>query len=456
MNKLSIKIGTLFFLIIFGLETFMFFFLHSAIVSSRVEEEISALQARGNSHRAILEKQFDDETIGHVTLMESEASTDVIITNQSGTLLDSSATDDFLNQYTNLHDSTIPREGKVVEDNWRDRAVIATVSPIEKDGAIVGYVFMFQDTQSIHTLIHRLNDHFLWAGIISVSLTFIIIIVLSKALTTPLIKMKDATFQISKGNFDVTLDKMSHDELGDLAHSIQLLANDLKYLKKERNEFLANISHELRTPLTYIKGYTDIVLKRKLPPEEQQKYLTIIVEETKRLSLLISDLFDLAKIDENSFLIRKERIHLNELLLAIERKLSPAFLEHKMKLEISCPTDIFLEADIFRLEQIILNLLDNAIKYSSAGGVTSISATKNKQAVQIVIKDQGKGMPESDLPYIFNRFYRIDKARTRALGGTGLGLAIVKELMDKHEGEITVRSEIGVGTEFTLLFKGEN
>ena len=267
--------------------------------------------------------------------------------------------------------------------------------------------------------------------------------------------MKDATSQISKGNFEVTLAKGGNDELGDLSKSIQLLANDLKYLKKERNEFLASISHELRTPLTYIKGYADIVLKRNLPKEEQQKYLNIILEESNRLSLLIKDLFDLAKIDKNTFAIEKEQIHLHEFLIAIERKLSPAFIERGMSLSISSPSNIYILADPSRLEQIILNLLDNAMKYSTQGTKTAIYAAKDKHSVQIAVKDEGKGIPAEDLPYIFNRFYRVDKARTRSLGGTGLGLAIVKELVDMHGGEIAVKSEIGKGTVFLLSFKGQ-
>ena len=143
---------------------------------------------------------------------------------------------------------------------------------------------MFQDTESVRTLIKRLNEHFLISGWISVIFTFIIIIFLSKGITKPLIKMKEATVQISKGNFSVSLPNTTDDELGDLARSIELLATDLNYLKQERNEFLASISHELRTPLTYIKGYADIVRKRNLSKEENEKYLTIIVEETNRLT----------------------------------------------------------------------------------------------------------------------------------------------------------------------------
>lgn len=453
MNKLSIKLGILFFLIFFGIETMMFFFLHATIVGSRVEEELAALRARGNSHRDVLEKHFDTNTISHVSLMESEANTNVVITNEHGQILDSS--DDIVHFSTYLHaiPADIQRKGAIIADNWKDEPYIATVSPIEVDGQVAGFVYMFQDTNSVHSLINRLNEHFLFAGVIAVGLTGIIIVFLTKALTKPLIKMKNATSQMSKGNFSVTVPKSTNDELGDLAKSIQLLANDLSYLREERNEFLASISHELRTPLTYIKGYADIVLKRSLSKEEQEKYLLIILEETNRMSALIKDLFELAKIDKNTFEIKKIKINLKDLLSSIVKKLSPAFKQRNMNLHISCPPNVFVMADPSRLEQIILNLLDNSMKYSSVGGTTTLTVEGNKQAIQISIHDDGKGIPEKDLPYIFNRFYRVDKARTRALGGTGLGLAIVKELVDKHGWEITVKSELAVGSEFTIIIK---
>ncbi|WP_394237548.1 ATP-binding protein [Niallia oryzisoli] len=455
MKKLSVKLGVLFFIIIFGLITFMFFFLHNEIADSRIEEELQNLQSRGNSHRAILEKNFNDEMIDHVVLMESESNTDVVITNNSGEVLDSSAPFDTFKKYIEVPLSSIPRDGQVVEEKWNQEPYVATVSPIQINHEVTGYVYMFQDTVSFRSLIQKLNEHFLISGWISVVFTMVIIIFLSKGITKPLIKMKEATSQISKGNFSVSLPKTSDDELGDLANSIELLANDLNYLKQERNEFLASISHELRTPLTYIKGYADIVRKRNLPKEESNKYLTIIVEETNRLATLIKELFELAKLDQNSFIIEKEMIDLNKFFTKIDQRFSPIFNEKQMEFTMNCQQNLFLKADPLRLEQIIFNLLDNSMKYSANGAKISLMTWKNKNEIHIAIKDNGKGIPEKDLPYIFNRFYRVDKSRTRSLGGTGLGLAIVKELINAHGAEIVVKSKENIGTEFELIFKEE-
>lgn len=455
MKKLSMKLGLLFLLILFGLETTMFFFLHSTLVESRVEEELIALQTRGNSHRAILEKHFDENTISHVALMESEATTDVVITNSTKEILGASVDSSLIQRYIEKPITSSEREGKTIGDNWKEEDYISTVSPIEQDGVLIGYVYMFQDTVWIESLISRLNEQFLIAGIIAIIFTITIIIFLSNALAKPLIKMKEATSQISSGDFSVSLPKTGDDELGDLARSIQLLAGDLNYLREERSEFLSSISHELRTPLTYIKGYADIVQKRNLSPEERNQYLSIILEETNRLSDMVKNLFDLAKIDKNTFDITKKPIDLKEFTKKIETKFSPAFAEKGMQLSVSCRESIILSADGSRLEQIIFNLLDNAIKYSSAGDKTTVEVSRTKKHVIIRIKDSGRGISEEELPFIFNRFYRVDKSRARALGGTGLGLAIVKELVHAHGGTISVSSREGDGTEFEIVFKGE-
>jgi signal transduction histidine kinase len=456
LKKLSVKLGIIFFLIITGLESFMFFFLHSSIVNSRVEEELSELQARGNSHRAVLEVNFDANTVNHIALMESEGDTDVVITDINFNIIGSSSKSLHFIPYIKTQSKNIKRDGEIIESNWQHQPFIATISPIEIGQQTVGYVYMFQDTASVQSLITHLNEHFLVAGLISVCLAAIIIVILSKALTKPLIEMKEATSKISNGDYSVSLPKTGRDELGDLANSIHLLAHKLDYLTKERNDFLASISHELRTPLTYIKGYTDIVHKRDLPRDEQEKYLEIILEETKRLEVLIKELFDLAKFDQNTFVIQKKQIDLCEFLSRLEQKLSPAFMEKKMQLFVACPNYVLLMADLVRLEQIFLNLLDNTMKYSQQGTRTDLKVEKKGTNLHITIADNGKGIPETDLPHIFDRFYRVDKSRTRALGGSGLGLAIVKELVHAHGGTITVKSRENVGTEFEIILKGVN
>lgn len=431
----------------------MMLFLHLSLTNSRVDEELTNLQTTGNSHRKILEQNFEKETLSHIVLMESRDNTDVVIADRTGKILATSSQHLDIKAYLQKLGASVPYDGRVLENNWQDEKYIATVSPIQKQQKTIGYVFMFQNTDSIHALMERLNKHFLIVGLVSGLVTIVVIIVLSRKLARPLIEMKEATLKMSNGDFTVDLSTNGQDELSDLANAIQLLCDDLNHLREERKEFLSSIAHELRTPITFIKGYTDILYKRDLSERDRQKYLRIIIEETNRLSRLIKELFDLAKMDENAFVINKECLHLDDFVASIEAKLRPAFHEKHIDLFVQCEAGLTLLADTIRLEQIILNLLNNALTYCSSGDSTFLQVERNNDCVSIIIKDTGKGIPQKDLPYIFERFYRVDKSRTRANGGLGLGLAIVKELVQAHGGEITVVSEENKGTTFKLLFK---
>ncbi|MFJ7922161.1 ATP-binding protein [Lysinibacillus fusiformis] len=454
MRKLSLKLGIIFFITLFCIETFMMFFLHASLTNSRVEEELASLQARGNSHRTILEQNFNKETLAHVVLMESEESTDVVVTDAEGIILASSQLHPEMKNLIKKLDETIPYEGKILQDNWQRVKAIATISPMQKEQTTIGYVFMFQNTDSIHALMKRLNKHFLIVGIVSGLVTIAVIVVLSRKLAEPLIQMKEATLKMSKGDFTVALSTNGKDELGDLSNAIQLLSNELNHLRQERKEFLSSIAHELRTPITFIKGYTDILYKRDLSVQDRQKYVAIILEETNRLSRLIKDLFDLAKMDENSFVIEKQNLDLQAFFTGIKGKLSPAFQEKDIHFDVCCEKGLTLWADEARLEQIIINLLNNALTYCGQGDTTTVDVKKDNGVLTIIIRDTGRGIPNKDLPFIFERFYRVEKSRSRALGGSGLGLAIVKELVQAHGGEVTVKSELNKGTVFELSFKG--
>src|SRR5699024_1080166 len=186
-----------------------------------------------------------------------------------------------------------------------------------------GYVYMFKDTSQVRELINRLNRHFLIAGIATALVTAMIILILSRVVTRPLIKMKEATKKLSLGQFSIELENSNNDELGELARSIQTLANELNHLKMERNEFLSSIYHELRTPLTYIKGYTEVARREHLNQTDRQYYLDIISEETTKLSTLVTELMELAQLDNNNFTIQKELFSICDAMKTISKKMLP-------------------------------------------------------------------------------------------------------------------------------------
>ncbi|WP_075039338.1 ATP-binding protein [Anoxybacillus sp. MB8] len=458
MRKLSFKLGLLFFVFVLGVETVLFVALYVTLVHAKVDEEFEQLLARGNNHRAVLESHYDEVTLEHVVMMESEAETDVVITDEKGDILYfSDHILPFAKKIIPHADAIrIPHSGMVVQNNWKNESYIATASPIRMDGKTKGYVYMFQRTASIQNMIAKLKHHFLVVGIVSVFLTILTMFFLSRVITIPLIRMKQATEKLSKGDFSVRLQVKGEDELAQLGKAIQTLATDLEYLKKERNEFLASISHELRTPLTYVKGYADVARRPNIAEEERAKYLSIIYEEAEHMQKLVKDLFELAKMDQHSFQIKKEPISLCLFLKKIYEKMYPAFHTKNMSLVYRCEENVTVHIDQQRFEQVMMNLLDNALKYSRQGSTVSIDVKTEKKNVILIISDEGIGIPEKDLPHIFERFYRVDKSRSRTGGGTGLGLAIAKEIVEAHGGSIHAISQFGKGTSIIItLPRGE-
>nr|WP_263324864.1 cell wall metabolism sensor histidine kinase WalK [Neobacillus sp. Marseille-Q6967] len=452
--KISIKLGLWFSLCILLIEIVSMTFLHRNLVHSRVHQEFESLRTTGNTQRDLLEVYSDPHTLNHISLLGAHSDTQVVVTKTNGEIMISSVTiNSSIKEILNIPITKLSRSGEILQDDWKKEKYIATVSAFNKDGKVSGYVYMFKNTTDVQKLISQLNKHIFVASLLVLVSIFIFIFFLSKALTKPLITMKEATKKLSKGDFSVTLPKPSNDEIGELSQSIQTLANDLNYLKQERNEFLASISHELRTPLTYINGYADIARRKGLGEQDRDQYLTIIQEEAQRVSRLVKELFDLAKLDQNHFSIKKEKVHLNAFLQSTFERVLPAFKDKGINLVLDCPNNLSLDIDPIRFEQVILNLLDNSLKYSKASTSTYLRAFEENGEIKVVIHDQGVGIPQEDLPHIFDRLYRVDKSRSRSTGGFGLGLAIVKQIIEAHGGEITVESRVGEGTCFTIFLK---
>ncbi|WP_050183887.1 sensor histidine kinase [Domibacillus robiginosus] len=454
-TKLSLKIGFLFFACILLIESLLFYTLYATLVNDRVDEVMESLLARGETHSAVLAMSFKKETMEHVGMMEAASSFSVIVTDEKGQVLIHS--DPIEPEMKTVMDNTdfasMPADGQVIEAHWSEKKYIASDSPVMKEGDHFGHVFMFSDTEGIARMVDNLQKQFFWAGVITVALTVVTILGLSRLITLPLIKMKKATEQLSLGHHQVDLMIDRNDELGELAAAITKLSKDLDQLKKTRHEFLGSISHELRTPLTYIKGYSDILNRPGLSEKEKEKYATIIQEETTRLTSFIQELFELAKMDQHEFHILKKEESLDELIESATNLVSASFAREGKSLLVSGKKNIQVMIDMERMQQVLLNLLDNARKYSQAGFSTSINVLERGNEVVIQVKDEGIGIPKNEIPFIFDRLYRVEKSRSRESGGFGIGLSIAKEIVEAHGGLLEIQSETGVGTEAIVRLK---
>ncbi|QPC47199.1 two-component system histidine kinase PnpS [Mangrovibacillus cuniculi] len=232
--------------------------------------------------------------------------------------------------------------------------------------------------------------------------------------------------------------------------------SELKKLEQMRKDFVANVSHELKTPITSIKGFSETLLDGAMHNEQAlTQFLSIILEESERLQSLIQDLLDLSKMEQQGFQINIGDVNVSGMLEDIKLLMNGKAEDKQVKLVVEAPTNIFIKGDTHRLKQVFLNLVSNALTYTPPEGQVVVTANDLGKNMEVVVSDSGIGMEKEELSRIFERFYRVDKARSRNSGGTGLGLAIVKHLVEAHKGKIEVRSTVGKGTTFTVTFPKE-
>lgn len=234
--------------------------------------------------------------------------------------------------------------------------------------------------------------------------------------------------------------------------------SEMKRLERVRTEFVANVSHELKTPVTAVKGFAETLLAGAInDPDAAEEFLKIILEEADRLNRLIYDLLELSRIESRDAELRFETLNLVAEIVRVANKLKPQFEAKGLSLDIDLPAGhVCADADRDRIEQVLLNLLDNSLKYTNAGGHVKIGLSEQDAEILVWVEDTGIGIPKEDMQRIFERFYRVDKARSRKIGGTGLGLAIVKHIIEAHGGHVWVESELGKGSRFYFSLPKHN
>ena len=328
----------------------------------------------------------------------------------------------------------------------------AAVVPLTSDQNL-GFAVVAEPLSVIEDGLHQLRRDF-FAGVpVVLLLASLGGYFLARKSLAPIASMNSQTQRISAENLSQRLDvNNSRDELGRLATTINDLLTRLESAFNEQQRFIADASHELRTPLAVLRGETEVALAKQRSAEEYQESLSLIQEEAERLSRIVEDLFILARqpIDAPATLI-KERVSLNDAVKDCARAAQVLATRKGVQLKTeNNSTPISLNGDKELITRMLLNLLDNAVKYTPAGGEISLALTRQNGNAEITVRDTGIGIPEVDRQRIFDRFYRVDKARSRALGGAGLGLSIVRWIVEVHGGEIRIDSTPGRGSTFTV------
>lgn len=445
---------------------------------------------------------------------------------------------------------------------------IVLASPLNVENELHGAVFIYQSLDVIHQTTKETTNIVFLSAFIGFILTTFFAFFLSTRITLPLRKMREAAFELSKGNFDTKLPTLQNDEIGQLATAFNQMGRQLKHhlevnhqekeqlssiltsmtdavitfnrdhtillsnphaeillqkwffsmgtnkgqpipvemdhmldhvlhleeeineelemegsyyaitfsplysgnsirgavavlrdmtehhrLDKLRSDFIANVSHELRTPIAMLQGYSEAILDDMVTSDvERKEMMKIIYEESQRMGRLVTDLLDLARMESGRMRLYKEKVPINPVIKRITQKFVQAAKESGIYLQFDsmAPDSLAVEIDEDRIEQVLTNLIDNAIRHTPNEGKVTISVEKERAFVKISVVDTGTGIPKEDLPYVFERFYKADKSRTRGKSGTGLGLAIAKNMVEAHDGNITVYNNESIGTTFVF------
>lgn len=301
----------------------------------------------------------------------------------------------------------------------------------------------------IKLLFNEMHILFGWLLALTIILSIVMVIFTTKYLVNPISKLTTATRSLSKGNFNVDLDITRHDELGELSHSFLRMANKLEQTDEMRKEFISNISHDIQSPLSNIKGYTNLLENESISPEEKSNYISIINGEIKRLSTLTKQLLLLASLDRDEDLMKIKPFNIGKQIKELVRNYQWQLGEKGITLEFKLP-DIEITGDQSLLNTVWDNLLTNAIKYNKLNGSIEILIEEKENSVVVTFEDTGIGLNDKERERIFDRFYRVDTARTRLVEGTGLGLSIVAAIVKLHGGVIHVNSRENEGTIFII------
>ena len=326
--------------------------------------------------------------------------------------------------------------------------MLSVMVPVTSDFRINGYVAIHLPLQDVYqqreSLLARIDFLFL----LVFGLSFVILIFFSLVVYRPLKKIINGAKEYASGNLTHKIDVKSHDEMGYLASTLNYMSGELNKTGEYQRKFVANVSHDFRSPLTSIKGYVEAILDGTIPPEMYEKYLTRVISETERLTKLTQGMLTLNSLDSKGYLSRSS-FDINRVIKDTAASFEGTCEKKNINFELTFSDSMqMVYADLGKIQQVLYNLIDNAIKFSHQDSTIYIQTRIKNEKIFVSVKDTGIGIPKDSVQKVFDRFYKSDLSRGKDKKGTGLGLAIVKEIIQAHGENIDVVSTEGVGSEF--------
>ena len=344
---------------------------------------------------------------------------------------------------------------QVSDKNWNNRQL--TLSPILMPSRTqpIGTLYLSPPSAtgaslaSLGILYTQVGRYFLWGGLVAVAIAIVMTFLLSRRALAPMRALSSSARLIGRGDFSQRVNVKDKGDMGELANAFNTMANDLDRLESLRRDLVADTAHELRTPLSNVRGYLEAIRDGVVKPDADT--INSLYEEVTLLSRLVDDLQELALVEAGQLRMELQADDPEEIINQAVAAARAAAIAKGVSLSTEASGHLPLcNMDAHRIRQVLHNLLSNAITHSPSGGIITVGARKTDGFVEIAVTDTGEGMPTEELPNIFERFYRVDKSRSRMTGGHGLGLTIAKRIVEAHGGRIEASSEPGKGSRFAF------
>lgn len=341
-------------------------------------------------------------------------------------------------------------------DSGENFHVIYLTIALNANAETIGTMLLSTGIQDVFDQTGRLNFTIILISVITAAVVVFISLLTSNYITRPIVKLTSAAVSMSGGNLRERVNIKGKSEIAMLGNAFNEMGEQLQNIDTQRADFVSNVSHELRTPLSSIKILVEsLIYQDDTPKETVKEFLTDVNFEIDRLNSIITDLLEITKLEDAALILKLEMTDLSELLKHTFNINEPLFSKHNVSMKIEEDEDFNCLCDKLKIDRAISNLIYNAIRYTPEGGDIQISMNQDEDNIHIFIRDTGIGIEEDELPHIFERFYRVDKARSRDTGGTGLGLYITKKIILLHGGNIIVTSAQNAGSTFEVILKRE-
>lgn len=442
---------------------FLFTFLGNYVISEKEEVLVKAGERISKLTTELITTDYEDfETFFRLSsdIIAQNLNCDIFLSDYDGDVIFRTALklktmpvysmpDDIVNSVNT--GMNITKIGKL--KGYKESVLIVGV-PVKNNTNIVGGVYMITFIPELANLREDVISMYMFSLIAVFLLSVIIIFIYSKRVTDPVNALRKASKDISNGKYETRVKVYKDDEIGQLATEFNNMADSIAKSEEMRRSFISDVSHELRTPMTTITGFVQGVLDDTIPEEKKDMYLNIVLDESKRLSKLVSDLLDISRLESEEVKLELSKFDLNELIrltiIGFENRFNEKLLTVNAVFE-NESEEVIAEKD--SIKRVLTNLIDNAIKFCNHKGKIEIFTKRKGDKVFISVKNEGQGIEKEEQKTIFERFYKLDKSRSQNKNGVGLGLYIVKSIIVKHNEKIWINSEPGKYAEFVFTLK---